>query len=237
MWLFIIKREVIVIEKTISKSIVYDMYFSKQMSVLEIAKANNCTKQNICYILKQNIAYEEEKQKRFNEEKQKINEKKEKIQMMYYDLKLKNFEIAEKLEVSIATVTRAIKSDERYCEEKENRKALNKEKNKNKIKKQLRDKNNLNSYEEQFIISNLMKLQNQNARSMSRQSKISDSEIINMNLQHYEYDDVKERLIFNENIAGCRPSDLPKSKKVHEFNKYNNKLYNESSEDAYFKKY
>lgn len=130
---------------------------------------------------------------------------------LFYSAGFKVKEIAEKLKVSEAYVSRIIKQDTRYENEKLRRKTNSRDKHEKDKKILSRNKRAERINEDCVIFSNLMELQAQNARAMSIKAKIRSDDIIKMNLQHYKYNPKKKRLEYDE-TAGLLPSGIAKMK-------------------------
>jgi IS30 family transposase len=138
------------------------------------------------------------------------------IQRLYFREHKKIKEIAESLNCSTDTVSRIIKKDERYKTEKELRRNNTKEKQKNSKKEKRKEDNR--------ILESLKRQQEKHAILMSRKRKLSTDALIELAITHYKYDKEHKQLVFTEDF-GERPSDLPRTVKVHkdvlnEFRKY-----------------
>ncbi|AAK80012.1 transposase [Clostridium acetobutylicum] len=193
------------------KNEVLFMYFNEGMSVSNIAKTLGKSRTNIYSILKENERYESESKIRRKNKKTKIEERQEKIREMFYKKNMKVLEIANILNISNALVTRTIKADSDYKNEKLRRKEENIKINKERKKIAIRRKRSVNKEEEMKV---LLMLQRQNAISMSRRTKLSNRRMIIMNLNHYNYNPLNESLEFVEN-CGSKPNDLPTKINLH----------------------
>ena len=129
----------------------------------------------------------------------------EKILKMYYIDKMKQKDIANKLQVSKYKVSRIVTKDERYKAEKERRKTLNANKNKENTIRYIKQKRNHNS-----IDYYMMKAQHEQAsKELSRGKRnVSNLDYRNWNKTAYIYNRKKKRFEFKENLG--RSYDVPK---------------------------
>lgn len=173
---------------------IHDLYFEHHKSIDFISSEIGLSKPAILKSLKKDKdLYEAERKQRVAKLDEKKQELYKKIQNMYFDKKLTPIKISEDLNVSRSTVTRALQQSKDYAQEKENRKASNKRHN---------------ASDDADIMSDLINKQRRNAIAMSKNKKISNDGIINLNLSHYQYNSEKHALVFNES-CGKRPSDVP----------------------------
>ena len=128
---------------------------------------------------------------------------KEKIISSYYIEHLKVKEISENLNVSSAYITKVIKQDERYAEEKEYRKDISK--NKRRI-----DKNRFikNKRDNQRIEDNYQAVQAQHeqaSKELSKSKHLSNESYRKWNNSAYTYNPSKRRYEFDEQLRSfCR---------------------------------
>lgn len=131
---------------------------------------------------------------------------KENIISNYYIKHQKVKEISEELGVSTAYITKIIKQDTRYSNEKQYRKERSKSKRKidqNKFIKHKREK--------QRIEDNYSALQAQHAqasRELSKSKHLSNKNYRKWNSSAYTYNPSKRRFEFDKNLG--RSSDVPK---------------------------
>lgn len=133
----------------------------------------------------------------------------EDILKMYFKEKMKQIDIAKKLNISKYKVSRVISKNAESSKEKENRKIENKKKNieftKNYIKqKRIECKNN--DYE---ILKNM---HDQASRELSAPRKLSNMAYRNWNTSAYKYNQGKNRFEFRKGLG--RSFDVPKYIKV-----------------------
>lgn len=128
---------------------------------------------------------------------------KEKIISSYYIEHLKVKEISEALDVSSAYITKIIKQDNRYAEEKQYRKDISKNKrrlDKNKFIKNKRDKKR--------IEDNYQAVQAQHVQAsmeLSKSKHLSNEAFRKWNYSAYTYNPSKHRYEFNERLrSSCR---------------------------------
>lgn len=131
---------------------------------------------------------------------------KENIITLFYIEHLKVKEIAEKVNTSSAYITKTIKQDTRYMQEKEYRKAISKDKRKvaqnNFIK---------NKREKQKIDDNYSFVQSQHeqaTRELSKSKHLSNENYRKWNYSAYKYNPSRKRYEFDEKLG--RSIDVPK---------------------------
>lgn len=131
---------------------------------------------------------------------------KDKILNLFYIEHLKVKEIAEKTSVTSAYVTKVIKIDSRYKEEKNFRKEKSKEKRKlaqNNFIKQKRENERIeDNYE--FVQSQHI----QASIELSKSKKLTDENYRKWNTSAYKYNPSKHRYEFDESLG--RAADVPK---------------------------
>lgn len=110
-------------------------------------------------------------------------EKKEKIIFLYYEKGLIQTEIADELNVSKAYITKIIKKDKRYQEEKQKRKSKNKIKNKQETKKYIKKKREY----EKILNEEVRKQHIQASMELSGRQSISNRNFRNWNKSIYEF--------------------------------------------------
>ena len=126
---------------------------------------------------------------------------KEKILKMFFQENLKSKDIAEKLNISTAYITKIIKQDSRYETEKCKRKEFNKKKHKEKTKeliKRQRDKIQFCHKVDDLV---LRKMHEQATMELSKNSKLSDMAYRNWNTSAYKYNKTKKRYEFREELG------------------------------------
>lgn len=123
---------------------------------------------------------------------------KEEIVSSYYIQHLKVKEISETLNVSSAYITKIIKQDSRYADEKQYRKDISKTKrnlDKNKYIKNKRDKQRI---EDNYLA---IKAQHDEAsRELSKSKHLSDESFRKWNYSAYTYNPSKRRYEFDEHL-------------------------------------
>lgn len=131
---------------------------------------------------------------------------KEKIIELFYIEHLKVKEISEIVNTSSAYITKIIKQDARYLQEKEYRKNISKQKRKI-------DQNNFikKKREQQRIDDNYSIVQSQHeqaTRELSKTRHLSDENYRKWNYSAYKYNPSKRRYEFDETLG--RAADVPK---------------------------
>ncbi|MCR3760195.1 helix-turn-helix domain-containing protein [Clostridium felsineum] len=187
------------------KNEILSLYFDKKIAISKIAKMVSKSRTSIYEILKKDERYEVESQRRRKLSEFEIAKKEEKITRLFYEKRLKVYEIAGIFNISNATVTKVIKKDLNYKNEKARRKGESRKINREKSKLAIKKKRGKIREEELRI---LLKLQKQNAIDMSRMSKLSTKKMVEMNLNHYKYNPISKSLEFVE-ASGSKPNDLP----------------------------
>ena len=123
-------------------------------------------------------------------------ETKDKIIDLFYEKHLRPSDIAKQLKVAKSYITKVIQKDSRYIEEKESRKAKNKEKNK--IQKRVCAKNRREKEKQEY--EKLMLLINNDNVILSTKKKESDLQDAKWNRSVYEYDENSSDLVLNPNV-------------------------------------
>ena len=110
----------------------------------------------------------------------------ENILKMYFENKMKQTEIAEKLKISKYKVSRVVTKDSRYQQEKDNRKLENKNKHNERTKEYIRNKRKNNNLHNDYEI--LKQMHNQASKELSRGAKnISNRAYRDWNVSAYKY--------------------------------------------------
>ncbi len=115
-------------------------------------------------------------------------------------------EIAEKENISSAYVTKVIKQDNRYIQEKQYRKTISNEKRKidqNKFAKNKREKRRI---EDNYLA--LQAQLEQDSRELSKSKHLSNESFRKWNYSAYTYNPSKKRYEFDEQLG--RAADVPK---------------------------
>ena len=135
-----------------------------------------------------------------------MENKKDKIIELFFINHLSVKEIADSVGTSSAYITKIVKTDERYIQEKQYRKEKSKEKRK-------QDKNNFmkNKREQKRIDDNYSFVQAQHyqaTRELSKSRHITNETYRKWNSSAYKYNPLKKRYEFDEKLG--RASDIPK---------------------------
>ena len=126
-------------------------------------------------------------------------ETKDKIIELFYEKHLRPIDIADELKVAKSYITKVIQKDSRYIEEKESRKAKNKEKNK--IQKRVCAKNRREKEkQERQEYQKLMLLINNDNVILSTKKKDNDLQDAKWNRSVYEYDENSSDLVLKANV-------------------------------------
>ena len=135
-----------------------------------------------------------------------MENKKDKIIELFFINHLSVKKIADSVGTSSAYITKIVKTDERYIQEKQYRKEKSKEKRK-------QDKNNFmrNKREQKRIDDNYSFVQAQHdkaTRELSKSRYITNETYRKWNSSAYKYNPLKKRYEFDEKLG--RASDIPK---------------------------
>ena len=135
-----------------------------------------------------------------------MKNKKDKIIELFFINHLSVKKIADSVGTSSAYITKIVKTDERYIQEKQYRKEKSKEKRK-------QDKNNFmkNKREQKRIDDNYSFVQAQHdkaTRELSKSRYITNETYRKWNSSAYKYNPLKKRYEFDERLG--RASDIPK---------------------------
>ncbi len=131
---------------------------------------------------------------------------KENIITLFYLEHLKVKEIAEKVNTSSAYITKIVKQDSRYIQEKEYRKTISKDKRKlaqNKFAKNKREERRIECNDQA-----IKEQHNQAARELSGSKHLSNESYRKWNSSAYKYNPSKHRYEFDERLG--RSIDVPK---------------------------
>jgi len=128
---------------------------------------------------------------------------KEQIIQMYYIEHLRPTDIAQTLNIDNGYITRIIKQDERYLEEKQRRKDFNKQKNKNNTIEYIKA-TRLSKKEEYEILQRQLAI---DSRNESRKSTISKINLRKCNSSAYNYNSSKKQFELDKSIIAsyCFP--------------------------------
>lgn len=131
---------------------------------------------------------------------------KEKIIELFYIEHLKVKEISEIVNTSSAYITRIIKQDARYLQEKEYRKNISKQKRKIDQNNFIKKKREQQRFEDNYSI--VQAQHEQATRELSKSKHLSDENYRKWNYSAYKYNPSKRRYEFDETLG--RAADVPK---------------------------
>lgn len=130
----------------------------------------------------------------------------EKIISYYYIEHLKVKDIAQELNVTSAYITKIIKQDIRYAQEKQYRKKCSKFKRKVEQNKFIKNKREKQRLEDNYYA---MKAEHEKAaKELSKSSHLTNENYRKWNSSAYKYNPSKKRYEFNEELG--RSYDIPK---------------------------
>lgn len=134
-----------------------------------------------------------------------MSEKKEEIKVLYFEERKTLTEISDLIGVSISYISKILRKDERYADEKENRKADNLAQRRKKQKK-LIYANRKNKIDLTYAV--LLKQHEQDTKELSKTSKIGDFALRKWCSSVYKYNNQKKRYEFDCKNA-LKPADFP----------------------------
>lgn len=125
--------------------------------------------------------------------------RKEQIINLYYKEHLKVKEIANKVGCSSAYITKIIKQDIRYVEEKEFRKSISKDKRKIAKNKFAKNKRERQRIEDNYCIVQLQ--HRQDSKELSKSGHLSNENYRRFNYSAYKYNPSKRRYEFDNTLG------------------------------------
>lgn len=135
-----------------------------------------------------------------------MENKKELIIKLFFGQHLKVNEIAESVGTSSAYITKIIKVDPRYLEEKKNRKDISKGNRKIAQNSFMKNKREQKRIDDQYSI--VQAQHNQDAMELSKRGRMNNQTFRKWNSSAYNYKPSKHRYEFNEKFG--RAADVPK---------------------------
>ena len=135
-----------------------------------------------------------------------MENKKDKIMELFFIEHLTVKNIAKVVDTSSAYITKIIKKDNRYIQEKEYRKSISNDKRKIAQNKFMKNKREKKKIEDNY---SLLKAQHfQASKEKSKTSHLSNENYRKWNQSAYKYNPSKRRFEFDKNLG--RSSDVPK---------------------------
>ena len=135
-----------------------------------------------------------------------MENKKDMIIELFFEQHLKVTEISKKIGTSSAYITKIIKADPRYIEEKKNRKEISKGNRKIAQNSFMKNKREQKRIDDQYLI---VKAQhNQDVMELSKRGHMNNQTFRKWNSSAYNYNPSKHRYEFNEKFG--RAADVPK---------------------------
>lgn len=136
----------------------------------------------------------------------------DKVIDMYFKDKMKQIDIANKLNISKYKVSRILTKEPKYIEEKEKRKKINHEKNIEETKDYIKAKRKVTQFKNNADDLILKNMHNQASAELSQPKRISNMAFRNWNKSAYTYNEKKKRFEFRKELG--RSADVPKYIKV-----------------------
>ena len=135
-----------------------------------------------------------------------MGNKKDMIIELFFEQHLKVTEISKNIGTSSAYITKIIKADPRYIEEKKNRKEISKGNRKIAQNSFMKNKREQKRIDDQYLI---VKAQhNQDVMELSKRGHMNNQTFRKWNSSAYNYNPSKHRYEFNEKFG--RAADVPK---------------------------
>ena len=135
-----------------------------------------------------------------------MGNKKDMIIELFFEQHLKVTEISKNIGTSSAYITKIIKADPRYIEEKKNRKEISKGNRKIAQNSFMKNKREQKRIDDQYLI---VKAQhNQDVMELSKRGHMNNQTFRKWNSSAYKYNPSKHRYEFNEQFG--RAADVPK---------------------------
>ena len=139
-----------------------------------------------------------------------VNTNKDKILDLFYNSHYKAKDIASVVGVSPSYITKIIKTDVRYDNEKKDRTAISKEKHRTSKKLYIRKKREQRKIDEAYYI--VEQQHRQAVSELSKSKRLSNESYRNWNSSAYSYNDKKRRFEFKDGLG--KAADVPKYIKV-----------------------
>lgn len=131
---------------------------------------------------------------------------KQNIINLFYIEHLKVKEIAQRVNTSSAYVTKIVKQDIRYLQEKEYRKLISKNKRKISQNKFIKNKREKKRIEDNYL--SMQAQHNQAVKELSKSGHLSNESYRKWNISAYSYNPSKRRYEFDSSLG--RSADVPK---------------------------
>ena len=135
-----------------------------------------------------------------------MGSKKDMIIELFFEQHLKVNEIAQNIGTSSAYITKIIKQDQRYLEEKQSRQEVSKLNRKIAQNNFMKNKREQKRIDDQYSI--VQAQHNQDAMELSKRGHMNNQTFRKWNSSVYDYNPSKHRYEFNEQFG--RASDVPK---------------------------
>ena len=135
-----------------------------------------------------------------------MENKKDMIIELFFEQHLKVTEISKNIGTSSAYITKIIKADPRYIEEKKNRKEISKGNRKIAQNSFMKNKREQKRIDDQYSI--VQAQHNQDAMELSKRGHMNNQTFRKWNSSAYNYNPSKHRYEFNEKFG--RAADVPK---------------------------
>lgn len=131
-----------------------------------------------------------------------------KVLDLYYIDKYKQKDIANELNISVATVSRIVRKDARYIEEKNSRMCESKVRHNKDIQQRVEKKRKVTRFKNNNDDLILKEMHRQASQELSKVKHLSDENYRKWNSSAYRYNPSRKRYEFDENLG--RSYDVPK---------------------------
>lgn len=135
---------------------------------------------------------------------------------LYFNKKLKQKEIAEKLNISKGKVSKTLSKDNRFYSEKQSRKHNNKIRHNNDIKERVIKNRKIKQFKDKADDLMLKNIHNQDTMELSGRKHLNNESYRKWNSSAYKFNPSKNRFEFDENLG--RSFDVPKFIKNEKIN-------------------
>lgn len=139
------------------------------------------------------------------------------ITQMYFEEKIKPVDISKKINISKSAVTKVLKKDSRYKNEKQKRIEFNQMKHTEDTKLYIKQKRKELQHKNSVDDLVLKKLHDQASRELSGPRKLTNRAYREWNKSAYTYNQKKRQFEFRKELESQRSFDVPKIIKVEVF--------------------
>lgn len=135
-----------------------------------------------------------------------LEDLKENVIQLFYNEHLTSKEIVKKIGISYSYVTKIVKSDNRYVEERNYRKKISKSKRKDAQNNFMKNKREKQKIDDNYSV--VQSQHNQAVNELSKSNHLTNEGYRKWNYSAYKYNPLKKRYEFDESLG--RSHDVPK---------------------------